>query len=135
MLTVEQTQPNRPDHVNVLGEFWNIYYRKKGEDKTLQELHLSGYTDYSARMIVIELIEPDEKGLEDIESIYRHVLRHEIIHAFLYESGLCGESELSGTQINGEQIPWSINEQCVDWFAYQGIKIYAAWEQVGAAKL
>lgn len=52
-------------------------------------------------------------------------LRHEIVHAFLNESGLrdnCAHIDM----------PWAHNEEMVDWFATQGKKIYKAWEEAGA---
>jgi len=53
----------------------------------------------------------------------KQVLRHEIIHAFLYESGLYGSS-LSSDR-------WALNEEMVDWLAIQFPKILKAFEDVG----
>ena len=47
-------------------------------------------------------------------------LRHEIIHAFLFESGLAENSE------------WAQNEEMVDWIAKQGPKLIKAWQEAGA---
>lgn len=43
------------------------------------------------------------------------VIRHELIHAYVYESGL--------EDYGGETPNWSTNEMTVDWFAYQMPKI------------
>ncbi len=51
-------------------------------------------------------------------------LRHEIVHAFLGESGLSANSN--------ESDAWARNEEMVDWFALQGPKIYKAWQEAGA---
>lgn len=53
------------------------------------------------------------------------VTRHEIIHAFLCESGLL--------ECSGEAEARAANEEMVDWFARQGIKIYSAWVEADVA--
>lgn len=52
-------------------------------------------------------------------------LRHEIVHAFLNESGLRDNSATF-------TISWAKNEEMVDWIAIQGTKIYKAWQEAGA---
>ena len=47
------------------------------------------------------------------------MLRHEIVHAFLYESGLDVSSE------------WARNEEIVDWIALQTPKLQKAFEEAG----
>jgi hypothetical protein len=65
--------------------------------------------------------EPREK-IAEREKLF---LRHEIVHAFLNESGI---------RDNAAHIDfaWSKNEEMVDWFAIQGEKIYKAWKEAGA---
>ena len=65
--------------------------------------------------------EPSER----IAAQMRETLRHEIVHAFLVESGLA-ESALS------YEGAWATNEEMVDWFALQGMKICRAWREAGA---
>ena len=50
-------------------------------------------------------------------------LRHEIVHAFLFESGLA-ESSFSTDA-------WAKNEEMIDWIAFTGPKIVAAWQKAG----
>ena len=58
-----------------------------------------------------------EKDLTDNPSAFmRKVLRHEIIHAFLNESGLRENSE------------WAYNEEMVDWLAIMIPKISKCFE-------
>ena len=58
-----------------------------------------------------------EKYLTDnLSAFMRKVLRHEIIHAFLNESGLRENSE------------WACNEEMVDWFAIMLPKINKCFE-------
>lgn len=49
-------------------------------------------------------------------------LRHEVIHAFLYESGLWGNSL--------ESANWAMNEEMVDWIALHFPKILKVFRQL-----
>lgn len=50
-------------------------------------------------------------------------MRHEILHAFLFESGLSENAGFSGC--------WATNEEMVDWFAIQSTKIYDVYLKLG----
>lgn len=104
--------------VTVLGQAYEIVYRKSWEDPKLGEA--SGYLEPYTKRIVMDDFETDPMTVEDPERFKRKVLRHEIVHAFLEESGL------------GENSDWARNEEMVDWIARQGKKIHDAWEAVGA---
>ena len=101
--------------INVLGSEWTIVERSEAEDKNLE--NADGYCDWTTRTIVIEREITGTLG--DMESYIRKVKRHEIVHAFLEESGLaeCAYSPEA----------WAHNEEMVDWFARMGPRIYAAW--------
>lgn len=66
----------------------------------------------------------DDCELQDYESWKKVILRHEILHAFLFESGL----DASSIATYGA---WAINEEMVDWFAIQSPKIFAAYQNLG----
>ena len=66
----------------------------------------------------------EHEDKESVESQEKLLLRHEIVHAFLEESGLSTNSDSIDA--------WARNEEIVDWIAIQGPKIYAAWEKVGS---
>lgn len=51
----------------------------------------------------------------------KQILRHEILHACLYESGLAYNSNQAET--------WAMNEEMVDWLAIQGPKILEIWKE------
>ena len=51
------------------------------------------------------------------------VLRHEIIHSYLEESGLAASSNMSSA--------WAHNEEMVDWLAIQSPKIFVTFQEVG----
>lgn len=85
-----------------------------------------GYFDSSVKKIVISDFtdaECDTDCKEDIEGYQRQVCRHEIIHAFLHESGLSNCAGITSS--------WAMNEEMVDWFAIQEPKIHRAFIEAG----
>jgi len=104
--------------INVMGTTYTIEFKDEDEDKKLNELE--GYTDLYAKQIVIcNLKSRDyyknvkEKTRKKAEN---KVLRHEIVHAFLYESGLDCNSNKSYS--------WAENEEMIDWIAIQSPKLF-----------
>ena len=106
--------------LNVLGTEWDVEYKDPDEDSILQN-GLGGYADPSASLIVIATKRKDDNVL-DFKEIQRRALRHEIIHAFLYESGL--GSDFSHPNYGHE-------ETMVDWIALQFPKLQKAFEKAG----
>lgn len=106
--------------INILGSEWTIIERPEAKDKRLDGC--DGYCDWTTREIVVE--REMQGNLGDMEAYIRKVKRHEIVHAFLEESGL---AECSGTSD-----AWAMNETMVDWIARMGEKIYKAWSDAGA---
>lgn len=107
--------------ISILGTQYNILGHTEKEDEKLKEL--GGYCDYTTKTIVYKKITPEDlTGLEDLTFVYKRVLRHEIIHAFMYESGLwCNSFGVSC---------WAENEEMTDWFAIQSPKIYKVFEEL-----
>lgn len=105
--------------VNILGTEYAIYNRDE-KDNPLLEMR-DGYTDCSTHEIVL-CNKRDDCELQDYESYKKAVLRHEIIHAFLYESGLDASSSVAGA--------WAVNEEMCDWFAIQSPKIFKAFSEL-----
>ena len=62
---------------------------------------------------------------ETVEEAVKQTLRHELVHAFYYESGL-------GSSSFKVDAPWAEIEEMVDWVATQGLKLYKAWQEAGA---
>ncbi len=110
-----------PKIISILGKDMQILFRKEDNDPKLK--NCVGYFDSSKGWIVIKILEPDERTLGDLEKYQKEVLRHEIIHAFLYESGL---DACSGPAEN-----WASNEEMVDWFAIQSPKIFRIFQEQG----
>lgn len=103
--------------VSILGVDWEIAYRSEEQDERLKDC--DGYCDWTTRLIVVE--DEIEGNLGDMTRYKMKVARHEIIHAFLRESGLAESSAPCEA--------WARNEEMVDWLARLGPRIYAAWEQ------
>lgn len=104
--------------INVLGTDYTITETERNEDTRLEAS--DGICDDSVKEITLVKIERDKDSKTDLECVRQKILRHEIVHAFLFESGLAENSD------------WAQNEEMVDWFALQGPKIYKAWMEAGA---
>ena len=97
--------------VNILGTEYKVI-REPFKDKDID-----GYCDYTSREIRIRNDNVNEVG--DFDELMKKQLRHEIIHAFLAESGL---------QANYEHYrQFGHDETLVDWMAIQFPKIYRAF--------
>lgn len=111
--------------IDVLGTKYTIIRVKYGQDEYMEKMHFGGYCDsVDKRICILELkTVPDWK--DDPEHRIRHkekeTLRHELIHAFLNESGLGWNS------FTPEQA-WAQNEEMVDWFAIQMPKLLTAFK-------
>ena len=94
-------------NINVLGTEYEIEYKELGNEE------FDGYCDHTAKHIVIRSDNINDLG--NFEWNQKKQLRHEIIHAFLSESGLSSNFE--------HHTKWGHEETMVDWFAIQFPKI------------
>ena len=106
--------------VYILGTQYNIKLISESDDLMLKTL--GGYTDQTVHKIVVKLIEKQGNTAQNVADYAKNIMRHELIHAFLFESGL-------GACAN-EVDCWSQNEEMVDWFAYQSPKIFKLFQQL-----
>lgn len=107
--------------VDVLGTKYTIDTVSRDSDKLLE--YNDGYCDDSVKRLCIadlHSFEDDPNSKKDLGVVTRKTIRHEIVHAFLSESGLA------------ENSPWAQNEEIVDWIAIQGPKLYKAWQEACA---
>ena len=100
--------------VNILGTEYIIEHRRPDEDEILEKA--DGYCDNSNGIIVIA-DRKKESDLGNYDRYQRKVTRHELIHAFLSESGLHQE--------------FGHDEVTIDRFASQFPKIMRAFQEVG----
>lgn len=109
--------------INILGTEYTVRWCKEEEHELLKDKYRDGCTDNSTKEIII-CEKKSSCELQDYESWKKIVLRHEIIHAFLFESGLDSSSfNFSGS--------WAINEEMVDWIAIQFPKIHKVFVELG----
>lgn len=102
--------------VNVLGTKYSIIESNRIDDPNLE--NNDGYCDHSTKTIVIDTFQGCENhpnSLGNIDEYKKSVIRHELIHAFLHESGL-------------NSCSWAKEEEIVDWIAIQFPKLMDAFE-------
>ena len=102
--------------INILGTEYIMRESCEREDSRL--IGKDGFCDTSTKECVVEKmdhVEPDAKN--NLLDYKNTVKRHEVIHAFLYESGL---SDCS----------WGSNEAMVDWLAIQFPKMAKAFKEL-----
>ena len=100
--------------VNILGTEYTI------EPRELKDEDIDGFTDNTSKLIVIRADNANSVG--DFEYLQKKQLRHEIIHAFMSESGL---------QFNWQHIEqFGHDETTVDWFAIQSPKIFKVFQEL-----
>jgi len=88
------------DKVKILDTEYSIQLLHEEDDPKLKEC--DGYTDYTTRRIAVcDRRSNDPMQVEKPEVIIEKVARHEMVHAFLSESGLGVNS-------------WADNEEIVD---------------------
>ena len=103
--------------VNVLGTDYSVILANEQEEPKL--CNMDGFCDDSAKEIYVDDMSkasksPDSK--KDLKAYRNKVMRHELTHAMLSESGLQSESACA------------MNEEIVDLIAIQGPKLLKLWE-------
>lgn len=110
--------------INILGTEYRIETHKVSEDSYLEDNKLVGYCGESSKLIVVADMSEEKyfpyMDETEKETCRKGTLRHEIIHAFLNESGLSDSSNQYGGA-------WAKNEEMVDWFAIQSPKIFKVY--------
>ena len=120
-----------PKSVDVLGVKYKIEVRKVEDDTRLSDDEgREAYTNAFKKLIVLSDYSDESQYPYTSKDIifrnerYKHVLKHEIVHAFIYECGL-------GCSSDQRKAPLFYDEQTVDWIAIQGPKLYKIWEKLG----
>ena len=105
--------------VNVLGTEYNVYESNAENDAKMEKR--DGYCDTSTKVCVVDEMKStviDQKA--NIEEYKKSVIRHELIHAFLYESGLDVCSYFAK------------DETIIDWIAIQFPKMLETFKEANA---
>lgn len=108
--------------VHILGTKYEIL-RNASIEEYPKLKKCDGYTDQSIKQIVIPEFVKDDMSEEDLEYYTKKVIRHEIIHAFMYESGLDSNSE------------YAENEELIDWIAIQFEKLLSTFIDLDVIKI
>lgn len=113
--------------IDILGTEYRIETHKVSEDSYMEEKGFAGYCEEENKLIVVAdmseekyFVGMDEKAQETYR---KKTLRHEILHAFLNESGLSDSSN----RFDGA---WAKNEEMVDWLAIQAPKIFSTFKKM-----
>lgn len=110
--------------IDVLGTKYTIRRVNYGQDGFMEKMHYGGYCDGLNKEIVVlncKTVPDYSKDPEDrIKELERRTMRHELIHAFLNESGL----EWNSCSTDA----WAKNEEMVDWFAIMMPKLLKAFK-------
>lgn len=107
--------------INILGTEYTLTVCSEAEDNRLNGF--DGLTDETTKELLVESYEQnsdDPNSKRNLQIQINKVKRHEIIHAFLFESGLA------------ENSVWAQNEEMVDFFAIQFPKLLEAFKAADA---
>lgn len=105
--------------IKIKGNEWTIQILKRHQDGVY------GLTDPTVKKITIfgpNPNVPEFERLNNWDKFRANTIRHELLHAFLYECGL-GES--------WEHRTWGHCETAVDWFAHQYPEYKKVCEELG----
>lgn len=104
--------------VNILGTEYDVEILSQ-RDETMNAIEVVGYTDYSVKKIrVLDVTKnTDSDQQEDTERYQDLIIRHELIHAFLYESGIDFRMQFH-------------NEEMVDWLVMQFPKMVEVFDKM-----
>lgn len=109
--------------VNILGTEYTVEIRKYNKTEFKNSL---GWCNWQLKQIVVADVKTNDSWANEpeaaIEYKTKEILRHEIIHAFLYESGLHINSVSAYDH-------WALDEEMIDWFAIQSPKIFKAFQE------
>jgi hypothetical protein len=118
-------QPHFEDRVvHILGTEYKILFKEDKDEHKLTTC--DGFEDHSVKEIVIGIFEQDINSIKDLGAYTRKVMRHEIVHAFFYESGLWNNSH--GCKAFAQ------DEELTDWIALQFPKLQKAFIEAGCAE-
>ena len=106
--------------VEILGTPWMVQISTEEDEPRLKDC--DGFADKTTHVISIQDM-PDNCSLGNPLEYVKKVIRHEVIHAFMFESGLAE---------NWEHKEMGQEELTVDWMAIQFPKIQNVIEQIYA---
>lgn len=100
--------------IKILGTEYEVLTQTVAENSKLE--NANGLCEFYTKQIIVDDLQPDRTTYDNLDAFKRKVLRHEVIHAFLGESGLRNYTE---------------DEVLVDWMAVQFPKIAKVFKELG----
>jgi hypothetical protein len=112
--------------IDILGTAYVLHICPESKDPRFKDLNCSGFCDYSTKELFVSNYKdtgmPNANiSVGNLPYIIKKAIRHELVHAFLYESGL-GE--------DWEHKEFGQEETVVDWIARQLDKMYIAVQKI-----
>lgn len=115
--------------IDVLGTKYLIRRVNAGQDEYMDKMHYGGYCDANKHEIVILNLKSCDDWKNEPDEVRKNnekcTIRHELVHAFLNESGLQWNSFIPDKA-------WARNEEMVDWIALQFPKLLEAFKAADA---
>lgn len=112
--------------VNILGTEYDIKIVDYKSEKCFEKRSIDGYCDSYAKRIRIVNMDTypgwEDEPEDTKQACMKETLKHELVHAFLAESGLDASSSVVGA--------WATNEEMCDWFAIQSPKIFKVFQEL-----
>ena len=99
--------------IQVLGTEYEILVETADDNSKLEDAN--GLCEFWSKKLIIDIAKPERTTYENLEAFNKKVLRHEIVHAFLGESGLK---------------EYMADEVLVDWIAVQFPKMLNVFEEL-----
>lgn len=121
-MTAEEIE-KLPKNTTVLGTTYKIFYTSEREDEKMKGA--DGYIEQYAKEIYINKDLYDDEYTSErkiyakLKELAKISLRHELVHAFLIESGLWQNTD------------WATNEEMTDWIARQFPKMLKTFKLLG----
>ena len=115
---------NLPKSINVFGVEYKIFIDSEKDNPKIKGNH--GYCETIAKELhlndnLFNEFKDDVMLLKDWKNYWKKVMRHELIHAMIYESGL------------GDCCEWADNEELVDWLSMQFPKMLDLFSKLKVA--
>ena len=111
--------------IDILGTEYTIKHAEKEAVKDFKDEIADAFCDCTSREIVIRNIKDDE-DIGNKQNYINRLLRHEVIHAYMFECGL-------GAEIPHPQT--GHDEAMIDWFARMAPRIMQTFIELDIAEL
>ncbi|MBO0447943.1 hypothetical protein JZO76_00170 [Enterococcus sp. MJM12] len=104
--------------INILGTEYTIFVNVSEKEKSFMRDN-DGVTDFTTKEIFIAILDDgNPMNMQNMHVYEDRTIRHEIVHATLFESGLDHNTK------------WARDEEIVDWIAIQTPKLFNIFEKL-----